>query len=72
LAVRFEGLLREGTVRDYAELARLGGVSRARITQIMSLRNLAPVIQERILELPADTRTRLILARVESSIWRWC
>ncbi|MGA3043634.1 MAG: recombinase family protein, partial [Bryobacteraceae bacterium] len=53
LAVRFEGLLQEGTVRDYAELARLGGVSRARMTQIMSLRNLAPVIQERILELPA-------------------
>jgi hypothetical protein len=51
-AVRFEGLLREGTVRDYAELARLGGVSRARMTQIMSLRNLAPVIQERILGLP--------------------
>src|ERR1022692_4699299 len=38
LAVRFEGLLQEGTVRDYADLARLGGVSRARITQIMSLR----------------------------------
>jgi hypothetical protein len=32
---------------------RLGGVSRARITQIMSLRHLAPVIQERILGLPA-------------------
>jgi hypothetical protein len=29
LAVRFEGLLRDGTVRDYAELARLGGASRA-------------------------------------------
>jgi hypothetical protein len=53
LAVRFEGLLQDGTVRDYAELARLGRVSRARITQIMSLRNLAPVIQERILALPA-------------------
>ena len=38
LAGRFEGLLQEGTVRDYADLARLGGVSRARITQIMSLR----------------------------------
>ena len=49
LAVRFEGLLREGTVKDYAELARLGGVTRARITQIMNLRNLAPPIQERIL-----------------------
>jgi hypothetical protein len=34
LAVRFEGLLQDGTARDYAELARLGGVSRARITQI--------------------------------------
>jgi hypothetical protein len=52
LAVRFEGLLQDGTVRDYADLARLGGVSRARITQIMSLRSLAPVIQERILALP--------------------
>src|ERR1017187_2862441 len=38
LAVRFDGLLQEGPVRDYADLARLGGVSRARITQIMSLR----------------------------------
>ena len=46
-------LLQEGTVRDYAELARLGEVSRARITQIMSLRHLAPAIQERILALPA-------------------
>jgi hypothetical protein len=53
LAVRFEGLLQDGTARDYTELARLGGVSRARITQIMSLRKLAPVIQERILALPA-------------------
>jgi hypothetical protein len=61
LAVRFEGLLREGTVRDYAELARLGGVSRARMTQIMSLRNLAPVIQERILGLPAVSATADVL-----------
>jgi DNA invertase Pin-like site-specific DNA recombinase len=49
LAVRFEDLLRKGTVKDYADLARLGGVSRARMTQIMQLRNLAPAIQERIL-----------------------
>jgi hypothetical protein len=49
LAVRFEDLLRKGTVKDYADLARLGGVSRARVTQMMQLRNLAPAIQERIL-----------------------
>jgi hypothetical protein len=46
LAVRFDGLLEDGTVRDYADLIYLGGVSRARITQIMSLRKLAPVIEE--------------------------
>jgi hypothetical protein len=49
LAVRFEGLLREGTIGGGAELARLGGVSRARITQILNLRHLAPAIQEEIL-----------------------
>jgi hypothetical protein len=54
LAVRFEELLRQGTAKDYADLARLGGVSRARITQVMNLRNLAPVLQEKILSLPQD------------------
>jgi len=52
LAHRFQQLLRDGTVKDYAELARLGRVTRARITQIMNLLNLAPEIQEEILFLP--------------------
>jgi hypothetical protein len=55
LAVRLEDLLRQGTAQDYAELARLGGVSRSRITQIMNLRRLAPAIQERILGFPASS-----------------
>ena len=49
LAVRFEKLLADGVVPDYAELARLGHVTRARLTQIMNLRLLAPDIQEAIL-----------------------
>jgi hypothetical protein len=49
LAIKFEELLADGTVKDYADLARLGGVSRARITQIMNLRLLAPDIQEKLL-----------------------
>ena len=49
LAHRFEGLVRSGAVRDYAELARLGHVTRARVTQIMNLLNLAPEIQEHLL-----------------------
>ena len=41
-------------MKDYAELARLGQVSRARITQIMNLLNLAPDIQEAILFLRGE------------------
>jgi hypothetical protein len=52
LAIRLEGLIRGGTIRDYAELARLGGVTRARMTQIMNLLELAPDIQEQVLFLP--------------------
>jgi hypothetical protein len=58
LAHRFEALVREGVVSDYAELARLGHVSRARITQIMNLLLLAPDVQEAILFLPKTTRGR--------------
>jgi hypothetical protein len=49
LALKFEGLIQQGVVKDYSELARLGKVSRARVTQIMNLLNLAPDIQEEIL-----------------------
>jgi len=52
LAIHFDGLIRKGAVRDYADLARLGHVTRARMTQIMNLLNLAPGIQEEILFLP--------------------
>ena len=58
LAIRFDGLVRRGEVRDYADLARLGYVTRARITQIMNLLNLAPDIQEEILFLPRTVKGR--------------
>jgi hypothetical protein len=52
LAIRFDRLLRAEEFRNYAEIARLGRVTRARMTQIMKLLNLAPDIQEQILFLP--------------------
>jgi hypothetical protein len=58
LALRFDGLIRAGQVKDYAELARLGQVTRARISQIMCLLSLAPNIQEELLFLPAVQRGR--------------
>jgi hypothetical protein len=58
LAHKFEGLLNQGVADDYAGLARLGQVSRARITQIMNLLHLAPDIQEEILFLARMVRGR--------------
>lgn len=52
LALHFESLRLCGLVTDYADMARLGDVTRARMTQIMSLINLAPDIQEEVLYLP--------------------
>ena len=58
LAIKFDVLVRDGVVRDYADLARLGYVTRARMTQIMNMLNLAPEIQEEILFLPPTTTDR--------------
>lgn len=58
LAIRFDGLVRQGAVADQAELARLGHVTRARVTQIMNLLQLAPDIQEALLFLPRIERGR--------------
>ena len=52
LAIRFEGLVRGETVQNYAELAQLGHVTRARMTQIMKLLQLATDLQEQLLFLP--------------------
>jgi hypothetical protein len=51
LAIYYEDLIRQGHVHDYAEIATLGHVTRARVTQIMNLRLLAPDLQERLLVL---------------------
>lgn len=58
LAIRFDQLIRDSVVADQAELARLGHVTRARLTQIMNLLNLAPDIQEKILFLSPLERGR--------------
>lgn len=58
LAVTFEDLLRTGQVRDHAELAALGQVTTARISQILGMRNLASDIQEQLLNLPLVQRDR--------------
>lgn len=51
LAIKFQDMVDRGEVVDYADLAKLGYVTRARLTQIMNLLLLAPEIQEEILVL---------------------
>jgi hypothetical protein len=67
LALRLEALVRSGQIRSYCELAALGHVTRARISQIMNLIHLAPDLQEALLFLPPTLRGRdaIILADMQ-------
>ena len=76
LAIRFDQLIRDGIVADQAELARLGHITRARMTQISNLLSLAPDIQEALLFLPrveegkdtvTERQVRPIVAKLD---WR--
>jgi hypothetical protein len=78
LAVKYQEMVDRGDLRDYADIARLGYVSRARITQIMNLSNLAPDIQEALLfpegPIPPERRLRGVVAEVgwkaQRRLWR--
>jgi len=52
LAVKLEQVVRERKAPSYASLAEAGHLSRARLSQIMTLTNLAPSIQETVLLFP--------------------
>ena len=57
-ALAWRRQLDAGEVATQADIARLGHISRARVTQIMNLLNLAPDIQEEILFLPCTFKGR--------------
>lgn len=79
LAIKFQDMVDRGEVRDYADLARLGYVTRARLTQIMNLLLLGPDIQEDILgvgrptkamtERQARSLVRLVLWQEQRRAW---
>jgi hypothetical protein len=58
LAWRLDERLRRGEMASFAEVAALGHVTRARVSQIMNLLNLAPDIMEAVLFLPRTVRGR--------------
>jgi DNA invertase Pin-like site-specific DNA recombinase len=72
LALKMEQMIQEGTVKNYSELAHLGQVSSARITQVMNLLHLAPDIQEDILlGTPPEDRLRESAIRKLSVVALW-
>jgi hypothetical protein len=67
LAHKLDHQVRTGVIPSYVELARLGHITPARLTQIMVLLHLAPSIQEFVLFLPpGDARlvTELALRKI--------
>jgi len=67
LAHKLDAMVRSGEISGYSQLASLGHISPARLTQIMVLLHLAPALQEYILFLSAgDARfiTELALRKI--------
>ena len=69
LAHKWRGLIRSGAVKDQAELARLVGVSRARVTQVMGLLWLAPEVQEAVLFGEIEVDERGLRERAREVMW---
>jgi len=59
LAIKYQGMVSRGELWDYADIARLGYITRARATQVMNLLHLAPDIQEDLLFLDGTTERDL-------------
>jgi len=64
LAIHFQDLIKRGEARDYADLARLGCLTRERMSQIMELVWLAPDIQQEILGFKSATSARFPISEV--------
>ena len=64
LAIQFQDMIQRGEARDYADLARLGCLTRERMSQIMELVWLAPDIQKEILEFPPSGAARFPISEV--------
>lgn len=63
-AIEWKTLLETGRIATQADIARQEGVTRARVTQIMGMLQLAPEIREHILSLPDDAHRPPITERI--------
>ena len=70
LAHHIERMVESGKLADYAAAARALGITRARLTQIMNLLLLAPVLQRRVLLGELDVSERALRATTGEPNWQ--
>ena len=70
LAHKWEGMVRRGEVKDYAEIARLMGLSRARVAQVSALVLLSPRIQQELLNEAQGIPERRLRKASRAPCWR--
>ncbi|MBI3081915.1 MAG: hypothetical protein HYY94_03200 [Gemmatimonadetes bacterium] len=62
-ALEWQALLESGEVPNQAAIGRREGITRARVTQVMGMLQLAPEIQQHILSMPDAVRRPVISER---------
>ena len=62
-AIEWHALLESGEASNQAAIARREGITRARVTQVMGMLQLAPEIQQHILSMPDAVRRPVISER---------
>ncbi len=71
MAIECKRLIESGAVADAAEMARIAGVTRARMTQVLDLNLLAPDLQERLLFMTRDVKVKPRLVAAASRVRDW-
>ena len=69
LALALDEMVRDGRVASFAEVARVAGVSRARLSQITALLGLAPDIQQGLLDGEIVVGERRLRRALKSPMW---
>jgi hypothetical protein len=69
MAHHVEALVEEGRLPDYAAAARVLGITRARMTQVMNLLLLAPRIQDGLLLGTLEVPERRLRLALRSADW---
>lgn len=69
LAYRIENEIQAGNLRDFAHAAEVFGITRARVSQLVALMNLAPEIQARLLAGDTNIHERTLRAALRVVDW---